>query len=351
MRSVRHTLTRRWPIESWLAAVSIALVALAQLTPLQAYGVEVAPPSTASVPCAILDDFDGQVEILDPARTHLLPSQLKSGIPCQGWVSVVSGWVTIRHRQGYAIHGANGAFFQVGEASPHVVLYRGEIFGNTQAGNGELAILTANAQVRIPDGSAIVVYSQAEENTQVIATEKLAYLENRFEEEARMTVKAGEASSLNFKAMRTVPDIPRAVSLAALKEKAATLNLKSGTVELALGHASRRVDRKLASDLTSTERSIASEGKAAPKRKLPKKLARAYMRHAPMKDDAKLQEHLVNRVVAGQEAGEKILFPDRFYGRPQKVKVLVEQHSFKASKEELAEKSRLIEELQRIRIQ
>ena len=78
-------------------------------------------------------------------------------------------------------------------------------------------MITPNARARLERASAIVIYSAGDEESQLITLEDEASLENRFEPSRKMTVKQGEASSLNFTLLRVVPSAPRAIAQASLR--------------------------------------------------------------------------------------------------------------------------------------
>jgi hypothetical protein len=82
----------------------------------------------------------------------------------------------------------------------------------------------------------------------------------------------------------------------------------------------------------------------------------SYARHQYDAEDAQLRERWAKKMVAGEPVGERILFPDKFYGRPQQVRVQVSEpgsrspaSSARYLKGEESEKRRLIEELSQIR--
>ena len=66
----------------------------------------------------------------------------------------------------------------------------------------------------------------------------------------------------------------------------------------------------------------------------------------------RLKAQWAKKMTAGEDIGERILFPDRFYGKPQKVKVMItdpaEQMNAQKQKSDDAEKARLIKELSQI---
>ena len=165
-----------------------------------------------------------------------------------------------------------------------------------------------------------------------------------------MQVQAGEASSLNFKMMRVVPVHPRAVSVASLKPKFLDLRMDERLQARATQAARAREERRFASNLESP--ASASNTVRRPASEYGGDTSSA--RHEAEKgESAILHAHWVKNMVGGQEVGEHILHPDKFYGRPQRVKVDVDDvspHSMsKQEKQEEAEKRKLIEELSLIR--
>jgi hypothetical protein len=75
-------------------------------------------------------------------------------------------------------------------------------------------------------------------------------------------------------------------------------------------------------------------------------------------EDLDLHSHWVKKVVGGESVGERILYPDKYYGRTQKVKIEVldpaqkelQKMNQKIQQREDIEKRKLIEELSRIHI-
>ncbi len=346
------------------------------------------PAETAesvSVPCAVLEDFSGDVEVLDSSRTHLVSLSRRTGVPCGGWVGVGKGYAKLKHRDGHRAHVGAGSFVQVPQdnadgkrSGEQLVLFRGQVYAQASGGNDELRIITANARARVTRGTIIVVYNQEDDETQLVALEGKSLIENRFETSRRVTVKPGEASALNFKLLRVVPSIPRAVAYASLKPKFDDLRVPERERSHAVRTARERQDRVFASALVK-DKDVDEEDDGEDQSEAPAKVAAAsqaekkavkaakakeleaikkaapiteYARHPTDGNEGDLREHWVNRMVAGEKVGEKILFPDKFYGRPRKVKVEVEDIDAKFSQrkqEADVEKARLIEELSQIR--
>ena len=182
-----------------------------------------------------------------------------------------------------------------------------------------------------------------------------------------MKANAGEATILNFRVLRITPSDPKVVSMASLKPKLVALQLGERITNTAFKSVQQRRDRKFASFLVKPESDDfygdaginTSAKNRAPasiideKTKKTDAILQKYARHPPTKEDASLNTHFSRQIVAGQDVGEKILFPDKFYGRPQKVKVFVEDPLAKVQKTNQKdidiEKARLIEELSQIR--
>jgi hypothetical protein len=363
-----------------------------------AHGVQVTPAVTINTPCAWMEMYGGNVQVLDASRTRLLDSGEHTGIPCGGWVSVDRGWALISHRDGQKFYAGPGTFLEVPENNTdghrkgdHVVLYKGEVYGIAPEDAPELRIATANARARLKSARGIVLFSEQQEDTQLICLERKAWLENRFQIEKKILVKQGEASSLNFKAMRVVPSTPQAVAAAPLRQRLQEFHVGDSEQERVLRIVKARQDRKFAALLdTRDDEEMSSEGarerttatmelqrkpaglevnetgdesleaalkgesaprKPAGKAKAVHRTGANYDRHAKSSVNDRLMDHWTQKMVAGQQAGERMLKPDKFYGRPQKVQLKVEDKSKDAGQGTPAdrEKARLLEELSQIR--
>lgn len=331
--------------------------------------VEISGQQGPSVPCAVLEDFGGGVQILDSTRKKIVDATRKAGVSCGGWVSVESGWAHLNHRDGHRIRLGSKTFVQFLENNPDgyfsgdpVQLYKGQLLGQAGGGSGELRVITANARMRVGHGSAILIYDVNAEETQLVQLEKTATLENRFEPTGKVTVRAGEASSLNLKQMRVTPTLARAVSVASLKPRLQDLHVRDREKSFAVRTAQERSERTFASildpDVTGEPEKQSPHKKAHSHSRKPASqkivLSKNYSRHsAPTKEDEEVSRHIIQRMVAGEREGEQILYPDRFAGNPQKVKIEIEDVDSKAAharhQKDDEEKRRVLEELSRIR--
>lgn len=310
-----------------------------------------------SAPCAVVDSYNGESQILDRTRSQVADVDKGAPITCGGWISVTTGWVKLKHRNGYRIQIAPATFVNFPERDEHLVLYKGEVFADAGGGTGEMKILTANSRARVSRGKIIVSFNHVEDESQLITLENTATLENRFAESERMLVKAGEASSLNVGLNRVVPSIPAAVAVAQLRPKMMALHLSESEQSEAVAATTARRERKFAS-LPSGERAPAGETTAQRRaRKIigaRSKDLTQYNRHHHQPVDRKLRAHLTRKLAGGESVGNEILYPDRYYGRTQKVQILVEDPgaSLDAQRRKTTdvEKQRLIRELSQIRI-
>lgn len=282
-----------------------------------------AESSGSSVPCAVMEGFEGEVQLLDPTRTHLVETKLKAPVPCGSWISIRSGWAELRHRQGYVLRVAAGTFLEIfdheakglGTGLDQVVLYRGKVHAQVDKGSEELRIVTANGRVRLSSGSALVLYSQVEEETQLIAIRDAVQFENRFENERKILVKKGEASSLNLKAMRVLPGTPFGVNLAALRFLLNDLQLPEKEFKESVKAAQWRQDRKFASILVKKEdRESVPTLEDADQEKLVSNQKGGlegsdYSRHRASKDDAVGASTWVDRMMAGIQERDTLTNP------------------------------------------
>jgi len=368
-----------------------------------AAAVQANEPASSAVPCAVMVRLEGDVQVLDPTRTHLLGTEARGGIPCGGWVSSTAGSALLRHRQGFDIRLGPKTFIEIFDRDErgfqtgpeHVVLYKGKVLVGAANGGGQLRVVTANARARVNGGEALVIFDQYNNETQVVGFSGKATLENRFVDARRIPAQPGEAVSLNLKALRIVPSEPRALNVTSLKTALADLFLSEEEMKKYLSTAFDRKERKFATVLAvrrtaraeeireEEEKAAAAEGLEAetdwalgedetdeasrrpaeegadaagappPRPKGPRRDPTDYRRHRESASDAEGQGRWVARIVGEQKVGEQILFPDKFYGERQQVRVLVtdpyERLEMKRRKDEDAEKKKLIQELSEVR--
>lgn len=347
----------------------------------------------AALPCGVLERMDGEVQLLDPSRTKLVDAVRGSALPCGGWVSVGLGWAQVRQRNGHTLHVGRRSFVQLkdvefysdggGSKKPwrhpnakqkltkvgdHVVIYKGQVYAQAGSADSELRIVTANARVRIQRGKAVVVYSHEQEETSLSVLGNEALIENRFAGKARMTVKAGEVSHFNPKLERAYPTIPKAVAIASLRPRLIELHVGDVEQSEAIRAARRRQERKFAANLVGDGDAVDPESEArshksrnqgghGPQRKIAgsaRQEAYSYQRHQHDANDSVIHSHWVKRIVGGESVGERILFPDKYYGKVQKVTLDVEDRTPRLKMEkrrEDEERRKLIEELSQVRVE
>ncbi len=299
------------------------------------------PELSDSQVCAVLKGFGGNLEILNSTRTSLKEVALNTPVECGSWITVSKGWAKFLHRDGYEFQVGKWSFIQLqdpksfGEA---ILLFRGLMLANIDEGKGTLKVLTANARAHMLVGKSILIYQQKNEETELIALENSAMIENRFQISRPILVKEGEVSTLNFKVKRLVPSLPKAVALASAKEKFFELSIEEGDQFWFLKHILKRQERKFASSLLEprANRKIAS--------------SHSYIRHPSLNEDEKAMiHHMVRKNVASDASGEKMLFPEKAARQARSIQVQVQEMQDQVlSKEELVERKHLIEELSQI---
>lgn len=321
-------------------------------------------------PCAVIEGVLGEVQILDEHRTRVIDAAMRSPVACGSWVSVNRGWAEVRHQSGPHLKLGAKTLIQFPDFSKkdstgdQAILYQGQVF--TQAGDGEeeFLIVSASGRARVRNGKFIMVFNSDSDETQLIALENAATLENRFEPASRVKIHAGEATSLNFQLKRVIPLLPQAVSIASIRPKLSDLRIEARDQSDAIKVVLQRQNRKFASRLVDEKDAATTlDGVARPhhvsgaNRKLASDSnpAVSYLRHPPGKDDAHLRNYWVKKMVGGEDVGEKILYPDKYYGKSQKVRVEVidpaEKFNLKQQKQEALEKKRLIDELSQIHLE
>lgn len=352
-----------WMVVSFLFFGTVS----ALISGLMAHAAQEVSVPVKEAPCGILKKFGGEVEILNPNRTRLITTRLKAGIPCGGWVTVRKGWAEIHHRQGYRVNLSNNTFVELFDnvkdrhltGQDHIVLYKGKVYGKVEKGQGELRVVTANGLVRIPEGEAIVIFSQINEETQVLGINRKISFENRFEGSRRITVKRGEATSLNLRAKRVVPSTPQAISLSSMRTHLADFNLEKKEAQKILTAAKKRRFRKMPHlfikgdpDSSENRKRFAEKPKKKPfPGRNPNKKDYTYERHPPLKGDQAAKDRWVDRIVGNSNSvkGTEVYGVDRkiAHARPKKLKIIdpASQMKRKKKKEQDAEKVRIMNEL------
>ncbi len=309
--------------------------------------------------CGVVEDRVGQVQSLSADRSRFSDIVPKKGITCGSWISVIQGWVRIRHSGGAIIQLGPESFAQF--IDPHndaefkgdqLIFYRGQILAEVANGSTELKVVSPVARARVKNGKVLFYSRLSDDEAQLIALKNTATLENRFSPRPKIVVKAGEATSLNLKLQRVIPTLPKAVSVASLKPMLYVFKLDENERSEILELARKRQSRKFASDFATLNEKSESKGQRG---LASTKTGSDYRRHEPSELEPVLYEHWVNRMVSGDRTGEKILFPNKIQDVSQKMRLMVsdpeETSKKKIQKVELEEKKRLIEELSRIRIE
>lgn len=348
MRSQEVTTPRRKLRPAIISAVSAVWMAA---TLPSAYAFEGATAETSSaaplahVPvCGTLSDFDGKIQLLDASRSFVIDTEPNAAVPCGGWISVQTGWATVKHRDGYRLQIGAGTFLQLArpDEDDPLVLYRGQFQLEAGQGSDEVVILTANARIRQKSGRAIIIYAESREETQLIAIDRVASLESRFEPGTLVPVRSGHVSSLNQKAMRIVPTAPAILPIAQLqiklKELALTPKVQRESIQLAKLGQERRIN-----DARQSRKPAGLVFEPG-----------SYVRHHSRPEDAGLKQKLEERIVGGAEARRALLSPRRSAAGVQSAKVSVVEDPLvglerRRKADDDREKARLIEALSRIR--
>lgn len=178
--------------------------------------------------CAVLEGFQGDLEILDSDRKSLILPVKKKGIPCGAFLSIQLGWASLHHKNGSFFRMSSETFIQVrAEKDEDLAIFQGRVYMDVHHGNPPFRALSPVGRVRLSHGKALVVVrSESGTNqTQLIALENFATLENRFEPDPKVKVSAGEMTELNFKWVRVIPSAPTLVSVASLRPHLTELQL------------------------------------------------------------------------------------------------------------------------------
>jgi len=284
--------------------------------------------------CATVQKFAGDAVLLDPSRAHVDDAKNGRAIPCDGWVSVRTGWIEIKHRDGHLIRMGENTFIQLNGEQESLTLLRGVIHVQAFDDGANLRMITPNARAKMKQGNGILLYSPERQRTQWVTLSRLAMLENRFESETQVTVGEGEGSLLDLSQARVVPMAPRAITVASLKPLLKSLDLsekmQKGAIYVALQRQRRVIPSILgeAGLLGGNElRAPASVEQVDPE---------LYRRHNLNQRDAKIERHLAQKQTGGGPTS--LLEPE----------ALEKRLEAKAAARDSKEKKRIIEELEEL---
>jgi hypothetical protein len=326
------------------------------------------------VSCGVLEDYRGEVQILDEQRLNLVQLEESAVVPCRSWIFVDQGWMQIRYSNGFRVQFGSQTLVQLLDLfslqKDHFVLSKGTLYLDLRSGEKEVRVASSVARMRASRGKFIILARKEQEDTQLITLSNVATLENRFEPHQKVRVSAGEMSEMNFKLMRVIPLPPSAISLASLRSKMNEFQFVPRDRTETIREVLKRQKRNVVAELkmpSQPSRKIASI-------RMKKNPSQTYLRNASDSQDAKLaklQEAKLNvewvkRLAGGAEMGKEVLFPSQFNKKPGRAGVEVvdlsqgvnssNQTLDKAlnqslNHEEEQEKKHLIEDLSRIRLE
>jgi hypothetical protein len=313
-----------------------------------------------SAPCAILQKFDGDIVLMDPSKTRLVDIKADAPIPCGGWVSVNKGWAQIIHRQGHLIRTGGATLIEIydNEKEKHltgydqIILFKGKILTRVRRGGDELTVLTPNARAYLPKGVAMTMYSEDDNESQLIALHENSFLENRFQPR-KIEVKPGEVTKLNLNVMRSVPETPMAINVASFKKMVDDIPLEEKEYKAVVKVVSRRTARRFATNLMENPgRKPASHSAGAAAGN-----GDGYEQHRAYADDPKVFAKWLRKLVGGLKDGEEFMFPKSLKKEKKRTVQAVsiidpdaERMERKRHEEEL-EKKRLIQALSKIKVE
>jgi len=311
-------------------AFSILLGSSLALADGKAVPVDIHAETPVVAVCGTVQAFAGEALVLDSSRAHVDDATKGRGIPCEGWVSVQTGWLEFKHREGHVVRVGENSFLQVTALPETLTLLRGVAQVRSFDDGADLRAVTPNARVRMKQGAGILVYRPDQQRTQWVSLERLAILENRFEPESHVSVAGGESSILDLTRPRVLPSLPKAITIASLKPILKQLDVSEKFAASAIQTALERQRRVLPSVITGVGKSE-MRGPASVRDS-----KEAYHRHAPQHHDIKAEKHLAKKWSGG--APVSLLEPE----------LLEKKLQAKAAAKEQSEKRRLFRELEEL---
>lgn len=168
----------------------------------------------------------------------------------------------------------------------------------------------------------------------------------------KIRVQAGEATQMNLRVKRVIPQFPSAVSISSLRPKLYELRLSEHDKSEAIQAALHRQEKKWITQRNNDEQSDEMSEKKV-KRKV-SSVSKATIHSVLTDDESMLNSKFINKLTGGAPGQEKLVDPTKFPDQSQKAHVEVEdptiQINEKFKKQEDLEKKQLIEALSRIRM-
>ena len=313
------------------------------------HGIETVEPSPQASGthekeiCGSLEVFEGDVQILDETRTHLIELKRKAPLPCGCWISSNEGWVHLKHVAGPSLNLGAGSYVQLlGEKSKteQVVVYQGQVYADVNGVESVFKLGSALGRVKTQRGKMVYLAGYADHSSsQLIVLEDSAIFENRFEDSRNVKVSEGEMSELRFDLSRVIPQNPTPIAVATLKPKLFDLRIDEKIQSKAFNLAMKRQERTLAE--------LGSEGHPKAEKKPERKIASVVSKSGDGDDispgeKSRLHQLWVQKMVPGVRNAENFLFPGK----------IKENGDFRPAPQfnaiEKTEKKKLMQELLRV---
>jgi hypothetical protein len=271
--------------------------------------------------CGVLWEIEGDARILDQTEKLLKDPKKLGSVPCKSWIATDQGWVKLKTFGRSVLHLGESSFIQLAD---DIHLYKGQVYIDSLDSKQDLSIVTPAAIVTLAKGNFIILASQEEEATQLIALNGFATIENRFETSRKIKVSEGETSFLDFSFPRVVPRTPSAVSLESVQPKFVDLRVPDEVKNVAIKYIKRRKNKNFVAPVevagTPANQSIQNE---------------------------KLKQNANNEVEPRRDLDHYLKLENQPPTQEVDVKAITDKRRLKVKREE-DEKKRLIQELSRI---
>ncbi len=271
--------------------------------------------------CGALEVFEGDVQILNPTKTHLIELRHKAPVPCGSWISSNEGWVHLKHSAGPTVNLGPGTYAQLlpsSHSKEQVILFQGQVYLDVNSGDGEFKVGSAMGRARIDRGKVIYLTGYSEKTSaQLVVLADVATFENRFEETKKVRVSEGEMSELSFDLLRVMPKEPTPISVAALKPKFFDLRVDEKVQAKAISLATHRKERVAlvhndgANQESDDDVETPKKGKAQNRSLASSESKSPKSESAIMHDQALLEKKLEEKLAPGVSEPETLIYPGR----------------------------------------
>jgi len=155
-----------------------------------------------------LESYQGALQILDPTQKKILHFKPKISLPHGCWIFLEHGWAKIKFSDQSEIYLGEKTLIQFPG-----ILYRGKILARIFCSKG-WQMISSSAKIQAQKANLLIVVREQNEKkeTQLAVLKGNGIIENRFQSQQRLKLKAGQSSVLSLQSKNSFLSLPQKIS-------------------------------------------------------------------------------------------------------------------------------------------